>query len=97
MVPELHTQLMMLISAKSPQKEMKSIWINQTKETRFFIFNTIFNDPKKKRKLIPKGYHNSGHRGLNWKIEVFGSSPCHNFTIFVRIEVSESDRSRFEN
>lgn len=49
MVPELHTQLMMLISAKSPQKEMKSIWINQTKETRFFIFNTIFNDPKKKK------------------------------------------------
>lgn len=49
MVPELHTQLMLLISAKSPQKEVEklaSIWINQTKETRSFCFNAIFSDPK---------------------------------------------------
>lgn len=49
MVPELHTRLMLLISAKYPQKEVESkasIRINQTKETRTFCFNSIFNDPR---------------------------------------------------
>lgn len=49
MVPELHTQLMLLISAKSPQKEVEckaNIQMNQTKETRSFSLNAIFSDPK---------------------------------------------------